>query len=71
MPPKTATHRLADLLLGSAGPLDRFVAERRSAGVSWRRLVRDLHEATRGEIDVTAETLRAWCPDSHDGQAAS
>lgn len=54
----TPTHRLADLLLPTT--LADFVQTRRGNGRSWRLIARDLHEQTDGQIDVTAETLRAW-----------
>lgn len=63
----TPTERLADVLLGEAGPLDRFVRRRREAGRSWRLVARDLYEATNGEVDVTYQTLRTWFPDDVDG----
>lgn len=60
MPPTTA-QRLADVLLGEEGPLERFVRERRSEGRSWRLIARDLYELT--EVDLTHESLRSWFPD--------
>lgn len=60
---QTPTHRLADVLLGDEGPLERFVRERRAANRSWRLLARDIYEATGEEIDLTYETLRSWFPD--------
>lgn len=57
----TDRQRLATILLGDDGPLERFVRERRAAGRSWRLIARDLYDAT--EVDVTFETLRAWFPD--------
>lgn len=64
VPTQTPTHKLADLLLGDDGPLERFVKERRAAGISWRFLVRELADATGGEIDLTYETLRSWFPEA-------
>lgn len=61
---RTAHHILADHLLGDDGPLERFVAERRAAGRSWRLIARDLVEATDSAVDVTFETLRSWFPES-------
>lgn len=66
----TPTHQLADLLLGDAGPLERFVRERRAAGVAWRVVARELYEATDQRVDVTFETLRTWFPEA-SGQVAS
>ena len=62
---QTPTHRLADLLLADAGPLERFVRERRARKPqrSWRLIARDLHDATGAEVDLTGETLRLWFPD--------
>jgi uncharacterized Ntn-hydrolase superfamily protein len=57
-PNETATQRLATVLLGQ-DVLD-FIAERRTAGVAWRYICRQLAEATDGQIDVTHETLRQW-----------
>lgn len=37
-----------------------YVAIKRAEGLSWRRLAQALSKDTRGEVDVTAETLRAW-----------
>lgn len=65
----TATHRLADSLLGDDGPLEDFVRIRRVDGRSWRLIARDLYERT--EIDVTYETLRSWFPDAEPSEAAS
>lgn len=59
----TIAHQLADELLGPDGPLEHFVAERRSQRRSWRLIARDLYEATDRRVDVTYETLRSWFPD--------
>lgn len=37
-----------------------FIATGRAEGVSWRLLERRLYERTNGELDATAESLRAW-----------
>lgn len=58
---KTATHKYADIRLGQ--PLEQYVADKRKAGVSWRRISLDLRDETNGDIDVTYETLRAWFPE--------
>lgn len=50
--------RLADHLLD--GKLDEFVRSRRAEGRAWRLIERDLWLETKGQIDVTFETLRAW-----------
>lgn len=41
-----------------SGGLDELVGARRSAGVSWRLIAREIHERTG--VDVTYETLRIW-----------
>lgn len=66
----TPTRRLADLLLGDAGPLEAFVKERRAQkpSMSWRLIARDLLEATG--IDLTGETLRGWFPDEQKRRAS-
>lgn len=56
----TPTRRLADLLLD--GALDTWVSDRRP-GRSWRRIARELFEATGGQVDVTDVTLRSWYPE--------
>lgn len=56
----TPNRRLADVLLGDAGPLDEFVRTRRTRGLSWRVIARELYDNTGHEIDVTHETLRQW-----------
>lgn len=61
--PSTPSARLADVLLGDAGPLEAFVRTRRQAGRSWRLITRDLYDATDGQVDVVHETLRTWYPD--------
>lgn len=58
---QSSRQRLLDHILGDAGPLSRYVSERRAERRSWRLIARDLYEQT-GE-DVTYETLRAWFPD--------
>lgn len=60
---RTPTHRLIDLRLGGDGALEQFIRTRRLDGVSWRRITRELYEATDQEFDVTYETLRSWFPD--------
>lgn len=58
---RTPTFQLADMLLPEGLP--SFVAERRAAGRSWRRLARDIYDATDQRIDVSFETLRGWFSD--------
>lgn len=67
--PASPTRRLADLLLGR--PVEEWISERRLAGRSWRLIERDLRETTEGEVDVTHETLRSWCPDDPAPKAAA
>lgn len=50
--------RYADLLLGRS--VDHFIAERRANDVPYRRIARELADATDGEIDVSDVTIRAW-----------
>lgn len=56
----TATHRLADALLGEGG-LEQYVRERRQAGKSWRKITLDLRDDIA--LDLTYETLRGWFGD--------
>ncbi len=39
-------------------PLAELIAERRSAGVAWRRIAIEI--TARTGVDVTGETLRIW-----------
>lgn len=55
---RLAQQRYADLLLGRN--VDDFIAERRADAVPYRRIARDLADATSGEIDVSDVTVRAW-----------
>jgi hypothetical protein len=55
---RTTTQHLADLLLGV--PVERWVADQRSAGRSWRLIARDLEDATDARVIVTDRTLRNW-----------
>jgi len=54
----TPTQQLAGLLLGE--PVNKWISDRREAGVSWRAIAKELDHATNGQIDVTYETLRGW-----------
>lgn len=62
------TRRLLDHLISEG--LDVFVADRRARGWSWRRVARDITDATG--IDVSFETVRSWYPDVNGdaGEAA-
>lgn len=53
----TPKHQLADYLLGE--PLLDWLDARRP-DASWRRLSLELRDATKGKVDVTPESLRAW-----------
>jgi len=64
---RTAAAELASLILER--PIEEWIAERRAAGRAWRRVERDLLEATGGRVDVTHETLRTWAPDQPAGRA--
>ena len=55
---KTPLHQLADERLGGAGATEKWIADRRSRGMSWRKITRELLETTG--VDVTHETMRAW-----------
>lgn len=59
MPDASPTQQLADLKLD--GQLDAFVKSRRTLGMSWRLVARELWQQTG--IDITYETLRSWYPE--------
>ena len=52
--------QLASILLGDDGPVERFINERRAQGVAWRKVTRELYEATDRKIDISHETAREW-----------
>lgn len=52
----TAKRRLADQLLD--GGLEKYVLERRAAGISWRRISLDI--LAEIDLDVHPQTLRQW-----------
>lgn len=54
----TSHQRLAEALLGQ--PLATWVAERRAAGKSWRKIAADLSVSTGGAARISRETLRSW-----------
>jgi len=60
------TRRLLDHLIPEG--VDVFVADRRARGYSWRRIARDIEDATG--IEVTYETVRSWFPLANGGTAA-
>lgn len=69
VPGPTASHRLAEILLGEN--LEEYVRSRRRAGVPWRRIARDLWVATDQEVDIAFETLRLWFPDEDEAKKAA
>jgi hypothetical protein len=44
--------------------LERYVADARSNGKSWRQISLDIHDQVG--VDVTLETLRMWFPQYRD-----
>jgi len=54
--------RVADALFTDrvGQPLTDWIADRRDAGTSWRRITRDLYDATDGVLDVAPQTLINW-----------
>jgi hypothetical protein len=65
--PRSPWYLLSDHLLRRSGGLETFVQTRRDAGRSWRLIARDLHDATKGRVDVTDQTLANWFPDDANG----
>lgn len=55
------TQQLAEIILGR--PLGTYVAEKRAAGLAWRKVATALHDDTAGRIDVSYEALRVWYAD--------
>ncbi len=53
----TSAQQLATILLKQ--DVSEWIAERRP-GMSWRKLARELHDATDGQVDVTQQTLYSW-----------
>lgn len=68
--PDSPKARYADHLLRRSGGLNAFVAARRATGRSWRLIARELYVQTRGQVDVTDQTLRKWFTEENDGEAA-
>ena len=54
----TSTQRLAEILLGQS--LEKWITERRAAGLSYDRMAVDLHDRTGGQVSVTGEAIRQW-----------
>ena len=63
----TPTAKLADHLL--PGGLEAFVMSRRAAGISWRRIVLDIRDATDKAVDITHQALYAWFDNENDAAA--
>lgn len=49
-------------------PVNEWISERRSEGLSWRLIARALYERTGCQVDVTHETIRGWA--HHEDKAA-
>lgn len=61
MSSKSATHRLAELVMEQRGEeLRAWLVQQRDRGDSFERLAADLRHLTEGEVDVTSNTVRAW-----------
>lgn len=60
MPP-TVTRLYADTFLPDGGTT-KFIADRREQEkpASWRRIALELRDLTKGQVDVTPETIRKW-----------
>ena len=58
MPTETPTRRLASIILEQ--PVDQWVTDRRTEGLSWRVIAHDLDIATGGAVVVSHETVRQW-----------
>ena len=69
----TPTQRLADLMLGENGPLERFVRDRRGQDPPqpWRYISRDLRDLTDGQVDITEQSLRTWFRDPPEAEAVA
>jgi hypothetical protein len=65
---RTPTYHLANVLLD--GQFSEWVAERRAAGRSWRRIALELYEVSDQRINVTHETLRNWFLSTNGDEAA-
>jgi len=53
----TASQQLATILLRQ--DVIEWIVERRP-DTSWRKLARELYDATDGQVDVTQQTLYSW-----------
>jgi len=58
VPDLTPNQKLAELVLNQ--PLSKWVATRRSEGLSWRSVAEQLATDTGGKVDVSHEALRQW-----------
>lgn len=64
---RTPSMRLADILLDE--PVDRWIAEQRASGLSWRRIAFALRDATDGQLEISDQTLISW-GSTQNGSAA-
>ena len=66
---RTATQRLASLLLGA--DVAEWIAERREHPYSptWQQIADELDEATNGQVKVSRETVRLWLEAEKEGAA--
>lgn len=64
---QTPTQRLATALLGE--PVIEWIRARRPQ-TPWRRLARELYTVTKGELDVTEQTLMTWAADADESERA-
>lgn len=62
MPTATSANRKLATALLKRDVVD-FIAERRPDR-SWRVIARDIYEATKGEVDVTPQTVINWYQDA-------
>jgi hypothetical protein len=60
MSTESPTRHLADVLVNG---VEKYVRDRRQAGLSWRRIALELRDSTDAKVDVTHETLRSWFAD--------
>jgi hypothetical protein len=60
----SANQKLASALLKR--DVVEFIAERRPER-SWRVIARDIYEATKGQVDVTPQTVINWYGEREDG----
>lgn len=51
--------------------MSEFVLSRRAGGMSWRAIATEIHVVTRGNLDVTGQTLANWYPDANGEENAA